>query len=106
MADPQFRKMDLGESVSIELPALVWLVFLFGYSESDWNNFGAGKIAYAVQEAMFDPIYLREQAAQAQQQLDAHNAAFHGLFLGQQPEMPPNVTDWHPSVDPEKPSDE
>jgi hypothetical protein len=95
VTDLQFRKMELNEKVAIniELPAHVWLSFLFGYGESEWSNMGASKIAFVVQEAMLDPIFLREQAAEQQQHLDMHNAAFQHLVTGHPPEMPPNVID-------------
>jgi len=108
MAELKFRKMELNDKVAIELPVHIWLGFLYGYSGSDWSNMCAGEIASAVQEAVMDPVFLKEQAAKQQEHIDLHNAAFQTMVTGRPPEMPPNMTDtppfgapWNPTTNPD-----
>lgn len=88
--------MSLNEPVTITLPAHIWLGFMFAYSDSEWSNLCAGKIAFEAQKAVMDPVYVKEQEAKIQAQADMQHAAFHHMFTGQHPENPPNVTDVGP----------
>jgi hypothetical protein len=57
----------------------------------------------AVQEALLDPLYLKERQAQQQAHADMHNAAF-AQMTGQKIEVPPNITDFTGFI-PEVPED-
>jgi hypothetical protein len=94
--DLRFRKLTLDQDVTITLPAHTLLGFLYAYSASDWNEACATDIAIAVRNALFDPVFLKEEEARQQEHADLHKAAF-SHFVGQLPiELPPNVTDSPP----------
>ena len=93
--DIRFRKMDLNEEVTITLPAHIWAGFIFTYNNADWTELCASKIALAAQNAILDPVYLREQEAAAQSQVDMQHAAFMHM-TGQPMDIPPNIMDGIP----------
>jgi len=88
--------MDLSEPVTITMPAHTWLGFLFGYTESEWSSICAGAICTGIQDALMDPIFLREEAAKVQANADVHQA-FLNHITGQPVDVPPNITDFNPS---------
>ena len=88
--NPVMRDIKLNDPVSITLPAHIWLGFVAAYATSDWNCNHANQIATEVSEALLDPLYMNERLAAEQQARDEQQAIFQ-RFIGQTPEVPPNM---------------
>lgn len=94
MADRKFmRDIGLNEPVSVTLPAHVWLGFAASYISSDFSSPDANQLVTAVQRELLDPLYIKEQEAQAQAQQDQAHSLFQHLATGVTPEVPPNMED-------------
>lgn len=92
MADRKImRDIGLNDKVSVELPAYVWLGFAASYISSSFNSPDANEVVTAVQRALLDPLYLKEQEAHHQQQHDQAQSFFNTIVSGNPPEVPPNM---------------
>lgn len=91
------REMDLNAPVSITLPAHVWRGFLAAYCSTKWESTDATSIMMEIQDALFDPLWAREQQAEAQRKHDEYHRRMSGILPGfLPPEIPPdagNLTD-------------
>jgi hypothetical protein len=91
MADRKImRNITLNEKVAIELPAHIWLAFMAQYATTKWSSDAASHIVVNIQEALLDPIYIKERQAEAQSYHDRSDLAFQ-MFMGQHPDIPPNM---------------
>lgn len=85
------RDISLNEPVTITLPAHLWLSAMSGYAECEWSSTVMTLLMTRVQEALLDPVYLKEQLAKQQHQQDMQQAAFNQMVTGRPPEIPPNM---------------
>lgn len=92
---PKLKKLGMNEMVSIEMPAHMWLSFLAGYLASEWSTGSANTLAEQIQEALLDPLYVKEKQAEMQFLQDQRNAGLQQFFTGQPPETPPNMEEQH-----------
>lgn len=84
------RDINLNDPVSITVPAHVWLMAMSAYAQTEWTDSSMNQIITKVQEAIIDPLWLNEQMAAHQQEIDRQQGMFHGFMTGQPPETPPN----------------
>lgn len=82
----RFRKLELNELVSIELPVHVWCWFMSEYAAQERRSDGCDQVSAAVQEALLDPLYVNEQLAARQQVADERHALMHRLVTGHDPD--------------------
>jgi nitrate reductase cytochrome c-type subunit len=85
------KDIGLNDPVSVTLPAHVWIGFIAAYSSCAWNSGHATQVANAAGKEILHPLWINEQEAQRQQQVDEQQAAFNSLFTGQPPEVPPSM---------------
>lgn len=90
----RFRDLKIDEQVSVTLPAHIWLGFIASYSAfSDYNCGYANMIGSAAQEAMLDPVYLRERQAETERQLAQHQHMMSNMIPGfPGPQIPPDLS--------------
>jgi len=92
---PRFRKFELNEIVSVELPAHVWLQFLNAYTSTEWADGNATIIALTIRNILLDPVSLNEMDAnyqEAQDRMQQHNSGILGMLgLSAQPPDDPRL---------------
>lgn len=91
MNDLVFREIQLNGKITVELPAHVWIGFLYEYSSCEWNGICANSIVGAIQDGMLSPLYVKEREAAIQEHSAKHNSIF-ASFLGMPPGVPPNIS--------------
>jgi hypothetical protein len=86
------RETKLNDEVTVTLPAHIWNGFVASYQCAPWSCQHATAVAQAAQEALIDPVYLREQEAEMQQ-MHAEHGPLGFLFgiTGQHPQVPPDT---------------
>jgi hypothetical protein len=80
--------------VSITLPAHIWMGFIYTYHSNDYTGICEGHISNAVQEAMLDPVYIKESQANSQKLADEQHQSMHQMFSGfsgMMPYIPPDA---------------
>lgn len=94
----KMRDLKLNDEVTVTAPAHIWLGFVAAYSQCEWNSQYATAIAAEAQEAMADPLWIKETEAAHQKMYAEHNAQVIGAFpfpfnFGnpQDPQVPPDT---------------
>lgn len=86
------RDLGLNDEVTITLPAHVLRGFLAAYLSTRWESSDATSIMTAIQDALFDPLWAKEQQAEAQRQHDEHQRLISGMIPGfPGPDIPPDA---------------
>lgn len=91
---PKMREIPIGQKVTIALPAMVWIGFLASYSSSsDYTCANANTICRAVQEAVVDPLYLKEMRAENERQAAQQQEMMSKVMPWiQGPDVPPDLS--------------
>src|SRR5512146_2163413 len=91
---PKMRDLKIGDMVKIDLPAHVWLGFLASYTAApDYNCAHANTIAGAVQEALVDPLYMKEKRAEAERLATEQQQFMSNMIPGfPGPQIPPDLS--------------
>jgi hypothetical protein len=84
------KDIGLNDPITVTLPAHLWLSFAVTYASSGWGSSSANSVCSAVVDQLFNPLYLNETQAEAQQMQDQQEMAIKALF-GQPPDIPPNM---------------
>ena len=98
---PQMRDIKLGEPVTITLPAYVWVGFVASYTSSPEYNCGhANTVASAAQEAILDPVYLKERIADAERMASQQQSYLSNIIPGfPGPQIPPDLSGFQQGED-------
>lgn len=89
----RMREITLNEPVTITLPAHVWCGFLAAYVAAKWSCADASVILNEVQNALFDPLWLRERQAEVQRVHDERHRLISGITGFPGPMTPPDAGD-------------
>jgi hypothetical protein len=73
----RMRPIDLNEPVSVTLPAHVWRGYMAAYTSTKWEAVDATSIMIEVQNALFDPLWMKEHEAEQQRRHDEHRQHIH-----------------------------
>lgn len=96
MAQKQFKDLNLNDKVPVEMPVAMILQAIAEYSNAEWSGPAVSHLMQFLQEAVLDPVFMRERLAEMQaardQQEEVMKRIAPGLgFTGQFPfpEEPP-----------------
>lgn len=88
----RMRPIQIGDDVTITLPAHIWLGFVGAYAATRWESADASTIMHAVHLAVFDPVWLKERTAHIQRQNDEQHRRIATMIPGfPVPEVPPDA---------------
>lgn len=92
----QFKELGLNDKVPVEIQVSLILQAIAEYSNTEWSGPAMSQLMHCIQEAVLDPVFLREKLAEMQHVRDQQEAAINRIvpglgFTGQFPfpEEPP-----------------